>query len=133
MLAASAVALSAQAVADPDMSGHYIATNTRPDGPTENNDLYFSPCGDGCADVSHTAGGPSHTQARLINGQWTMDDPAGEVACEDGSKVPDALAAHSVWDPITLQGTVQITAKVPECGNPVGTVETDSLQLSQAP
>jgi hypothetical protein len=33
----------------PQMSGHYIETDTSENGQTTTSDWYFTPCGDGCA------------------------------------------------------------------------------------
>jgi hypothetical protein len=37
--------------------------------------------------------GGSVAQARLVNGQWTMD-VTGDAQCADGSRVNDAFADH---------------------------------------
>jgi hypothetical protein len=133
VLAGLAVGTASAAWAAPTMSGHYIETWTAANGQSGTNDWYFTPCGDGCA--SAAVGGPSHGplgQARLVNGQWTLDS-AGDWACPDGSHdVPDALSLHFTWDPNTLAGTVQSTIKVPACGHSPGQQWTNNIQLRQA-
>jgi hypothetical protein len=115
------------------MSGHYINTATTPHGITDSYDWYFTPCGDGCASV--TIGGPTPGpvgQARLVNGQWTMDT-TGPATCGDNTNVPSALTSHYTWDPNTLAGTAQLTLNVPACAEPAGYQQTNSVQLRQAP
>ena len=109
----------------PTMSGHYIDTETSSIGQTFTNDWYFTPCGDGCADAGFG-------RARLVNGEWTLDI-LDNAACDDGTSVPKANAAHYVWDPNTLAGTVQITVQTPACGRQAGSAFTDTIQLRQAP
>jgi hypothetical protein len=115
----------------PTMSGHYIETSTTPNGVVNTQDWYVTPCGDGCVSVARTAGGPA-VQARLVNGQWTLDT-SGTAICPEGNKVPFALSMHYTWDPNTLTGLCQTTANVPVCGNPAGVQETNNIQLRQAP
>jgi hypothetical protein len=67
--------------------GHYIATDTASGGQPITSDWYFTPCGDGCANVSIGTTGTS--QARLVNNQWTLDTDHTTV-CPDGSKVSRA-------------------------------------------
>src|ERR1700758_3615118 len=102
MFAGLAVGFAAPASAAPVMSGHYIITYTSPNGQVTTADWYVTPCGDGCASVVY--GGKTLGQARLVNGQWTLDSP-GDAVCSDGSQVPRALATHDTWDPNTLAGT----------------------------
>jgi len=71
-------------------------------------------------------------QARLVNGQWTMD-VTGIAACPDGTRVPNAFSDHYVWDPNTLAGTVKITNTAGACGKPAGDSGTINMQLRQAP
>ena len=133
MLAGLAVGAASTAWADPPtMNGHYVRTVTNAVGQATTADWYFTPCGDGCASAALTASGQAFAQARLVNGQWTMDTMS-PAACADGSSVPDALFAHYTWDPNTLAGTGQMTIKVPSCGRPVGYQQTNSVQLRQAP
>ncbi len=130
--AAVAVGAASPASAAPVMSGHYVETETLPGtGQTATNDWYFTPCGDGCADMSNTLSGGSG-QAMLVNGQWTMDIAMG-ATCADGTSVPLSLAAHDTWDPNTLAGTAQLTSTKAACGYPVGYTYTNNLQLTQAP
>ena len=109
-----------------EMSGHYIETETyTPTGQSTTNNWYFTPCGDGCADAGFA-------QARLVNGQWTMDTTMDAV-CSDGSRVANGDRNHYTWDPNTLAGTAQVTSNVASCGNPAGNTFTVNVQLRQAP
>jgi hypothetical protein len=129
MLAGLPVGAASTAWADPPtMNGHYIRTVTNAKGQAVTNDWYFTPCGDGCAQLTT----PPTAQAQLVNGQWTMD-LVSDAVCPDGSTVPAARGAHYMWDPNTLAGTVQITVNVPACGEAVGQIGTAKLQLRQAP
>jgi hypothetical protein len=114
MLAGSVVGTASTAWADTTMSGHYIMTETYPGGRPVTNDWNFTPCGDGCASL--VSNGIPVGQARLVNGQWTSPEAAGDIHCPDGTLVPNASSAHMVWDPNTLAGTDQITLTVPACG-----------------
>jgi hypothetical protein len=108
MLAGLALVVTAPvSTADP-LNGHYIETETYPDGHQELG------------------------QANLVNGQWTLDGKGG-VSCEEGGDVKDAIGFHYSWDPNTLDGTVQITNNVQACGNPQGYQETNNLHLQLAP
>ncbi len=95
---------------------------------------YFTPCGEGCADVRmQQVGSTPYGQARFLNGQWTLDGPRDTV-CQDGTtRVPNAQTVHFTWDPNTLAGTAQITEKVATCGASVPESWTDNLQLKKAP
>ena len=125
MLAGLALGLAAPVSADP-LNGHYIETETYPDGHQINSDWYFTPCGDGCSDIGHLG------QAHLVNGRWTLDGHGG-VSCEQGGDIPKAIHYVYSWDPNSLAGTVQITNNVDACGNPQGYQETNQLQLAPAP
>jgi hypothetical protein len=126
-------AAPASAAAANQMSGHYIETETDQTGHSFSNDLYFTACGDGCASVALTPGGGQPLgQARLVNGQWTLDSTADSV-CKDGSTVASSHSTHLTWDPNTLAGTSQNTVTAPACGSPVGFQWTNSVQLRQAP
>ena len=115
MLAGLALVVTAPvSTADP-LNGHYIETETYPDGHQVHSDWYITPCGDGCATIKEVG------QANLVNGQWTLDGKGG-VSCEDGGDVKDAIRFHYSWDPNTLDGTVQITNNVKACGNPQGSL-----------
>jgi hypothetical protein len=134
MLAGLAVGTASTAWADTTMSGHYIVTNTSPQtGQSQTNDWYATPCGDGCANVAVTPGGPAGWQARLVNGQWTMDVNGGNAHCPDGTVVPNATSNHFTWDANTLAGTVETTGNAPACGNSAGYTQTNNVQLRQAP
>ncbi len=141
MLAGLALGLAGPATAQYQMNGHYVETQSDPSSGQPINlpngqpltlDWYFTPCGDGCASVSWTQGGQSAGQAQLANGQWALDT-VDNVNCEDGTSVANALGAHRVWDPNTLAGTVQLTYKLPACGNQAGGGWNNNIQLKQAP
>lgn len=125
-----AIALAASSFAS-DMNGHYTYTETDPTGQVATSDWYVTPCGDGCADVAFTPGGPTR-QAHLVNGQWTLDS-TDSLECEDGTKVPNATNAHFTWDPNTLTGKVATTDIVPVCGEQPGHQETNDMKLTPAP
>jgi hypothetical protein len=129
-LAGLALALAAPSSAD-DFNGHYTYTETDPAGQAATSDWYVTPCGDGCASVALTPGGPA-MQAHLANGQWTFDS-TDSLECEDGTSVPNATTAHRTWDPNTLAGTVQATDVLPVCGQQPGHVETNTMTLKQVP
>jgi hypothetical protein len=136
MLAGLGVGLASTAWAEADttMSGHYLRTETDPQtGQSETDDWYATPCGDGCASLTDTPGGPALSQARLVNGQWTLDSAIHTLSCPDGTVVPNAVSARYTWDPNTLAGTVQVTNNVPACGNPAGYLTTNFVQIRQAP
>ena len=108
------------------MSGHYIYTSTNPTtNQSRTTDWNFTPCGDGCAFVA-IPGGVS--QARLVNGQWTLDATV-DAQCTDGTVVREASHNHFTWDPNTLAGTTEVTDTVPACGNPAGYQQVNTLQL----
>jgi hypothetical protein len=125
---AVAVGAPAPASAAPVMSGHYIETETS-SGLTTTSQWDFTPCGDGCAQTTTSDGTPA--QARLVNGQWTFDDPSVRVHCADGSRQPGAASVHYTWDPNTLAGTAQLTYKRAACGTAAGTAQTNTFQFSQ--
>ena len=131
ILTGLAFGTASTAWADTTMSGHYIMTETYPSGRTITNDWNFTPCGDGC--TSLVSNGVPVGQARLVNGQWTSPEAAGDIHCPDGTVVPDASFARMTWDPNTLAGTDQITLNVPACGAPAGYQYSRNIQLRQAP
>jgi hypothetical protein len=128
--AAVAVGAASPASAAPVMSGHYIRTATGPTGHTFAEDWFFTPCGDGCADMSSpsVAGG---ARAMLVNGQWTMDS-LSDVVCKDGTTEGNAANTHYTWDPNTLAGTVQVTQNQPVCDHPRQSY-TLTFHLTKAP
>lgn len=130
--AAPAATTAPPASAAPVMSGHYIATETDPDGDQKTKDWYLTPCGNGCASVASTPGGQAEGRAQLVNGQWTVDN-TGSLTCDDGTHVADALTVHLTWDPNTLAGTSQETMVAPACGTPAGRSVTFKVQLRKAP
>ena len=129
-----AVGTASAAWAETTMSGHYLRTETNPrTGQSGTDDWYATPCGDGCASLAPTPGGRAISQARLVNGQWTLDSAVHALTCPDGTVVPNAVSAHYTWDPNTLAGTVQLTSNVPACGVPAGEQTTNDVQIRQAP
>ena len=128
---AVAVGAATPASAAPEMSGHYIETETAANDRSTTDDWYFAPCGDGCASVARK-GVKAFGRAHLVSGQWMLDVTGETAMCQDNTQVPNALSAHYTWDPSTLAGTVQTTADAPECGDPAGYQATDNIQLRQA-
>ena len=132
IFAGLAVGTASAVWAETTLSGHYIRTETNPQyGQSVTDDWYATPCGDGCASLASTPGGPAISQARLVNGQWTLDSAVHTLICPDGSVV-NAVSAHYTLDPNTLAGTVQLTYQVPTCGTPAGYQTTNNVQLRQA-
>ena len=131
--AAVAVGAATPASAAPEMSGHYTETETAANGRSTTDHWYFTPCGDGCASVAIRPDASAPTQARLVNGQWTLDSAVHTLSCADGTVVPNAVSAHYMWDQNTLAGTVQVTYNVAACGHPAGYQNTNNVQLQQAP
>jgi len=123
MFAGLALGLAVPASAADPLNGHYIETETYPDGHQADRDWYITPCGDGCASIADFG------QANLVHGKWTLDGSGG-VSCEEGGDVPNAIAVHYSWDPDTLAGTVVITNNVQACRNPAGYHETNKMQLA---
>jgi hypothetical protein len=127
LFAGLALVLTAPVSSADPLDGHYLETETYPDGtsvgPPDN--WFITPCGDGCASIKDRG------QANLVDGQWTLDGK-GPVSCEEGGGAPDAIAFHYSWDPNTLDGTVKITNNVAACGNPQGYQETNKLHLELA-
>jgi hypothetical protein len=132
IVAGLAIGTASAAWADTTMSGHYLRTETGQSGESGTADWYATPCGDGCASIADTPGGPEVSKARLVNGQWTLASASHTIACPDGTVVPNAVSGQYTWDPNTLTGTDQITYKVPACGNPAGYQTTNSVQFTQA-
>lgn len=126
-----ALATASTAWADTTMSGHYTWTTTTSGGWSMSGDYYVTPCGDGCASIATTPGGPAIGQARVVDGQWTMDG-SWPVRCADGSPGPRE-PYHDTWDPNTLEGTSTYIYNVPACGHPQGYSQTIHLQLRQVP
>jgi hypothetical protein len=113
------------------MSGHYIVATTADSGLSTTSDWYFTSCGDGCGLVATTPGGPAFVQARLLNGQWTMDW-SSDAFCPDGTRVPGALFSHDTWDPNTLAGTDRSGPTMLICGYGWKPSVTNKIQLTQA-
>ena len=133
IFAGLAVGTASAAWAETTMSGHYLRIETDPQtGQSETDDWYATPCGDGCASLALTPGGPAISQARLVNGQWTLESAIHTLNCPDGTVVPNAVSAHYMWDPDTLAGTVQLTSNVPACGIPAGYQTVNDVQIRQA-
>ena len=132
MLAGLAVGTASTARADTTMSGHYIGTETNPqNGQVTNTDWDFTPCGDGCAQAT-IQGATGGGQARLVNGQWTMQAQT-DITCSDGRIIPQGVNATYTWDPNTLAGTAQKTLITQGCFNPSGFSWTGNVQFRQAP
>ena len=131
-LAAVAVGAPAPACAAPVMSGHYIKTTTytTEGGHPLTEDWFFTPCGDGCADMSSPAAGGG-ARAMLVNGQWTMDS-ISDVVCKGGTTEAYAANTHYTWDPNTLAGTVQVIQRQAVCDDAPQSY-TVSVQLTKAP
>jgi hypothetical protein len=125
LFAGLALVLTAPVASADPLNGHYIETESYPDGHSVNDDWFIAPCGDGCAAIKELG------EAHLVNGQWTLDGKGG-VSCDEGGDGHDALGYHYAWDPNTLDGTVQITNNVAACGNPQGYQETNKLHLALA-
>ena len=133
IFAGLAVGTASAAWADTTLSGHYVRTETgTQSGQSITDDWYATPCGDGCASLASTPGGPAQSQARLVNGQWIVDTTGAPLRCPDGSVV-NAVSAHYTLDPNTLAGTVLLTYEVPACGNPAGYQTTNNVQVKKAP
>jgi hypothetical protein len=133
IFAGLAVGTASTAWAETTMSGHYLRTETDPQtGQSETDDWYATPCGDGCASLALTPGGPAISQAQLVDGQWTLESAIHTLNCPDGTVVPNAVSAHYTWDPNTLAGTVQLTSNVPACGIPAGYQTVNDVQIRQA-
>jgi hypothetical protein len=131
MFAGLAVGTASTAWADTTMSGHYIATETNPpSSQVTTRDWYFTPCGNGCAQAT---GGSVQAQARLVNGQWTMQVLGQTIDCDNGRSIPNAVNSTYTWDQNTLAGTVQKTLIAQGCYNPSGYSYTTNLQFRQAP
>jgi hypothetical protein len=127
MFAGLALVMTAPVSSADPLNGHYIETETYPDGHQDPpSDWYITPCGDGCADIQHLG------RAHLDGNTWTLDGKGG-VSCEQGGDVHDAINFHYTWDANTLDGNVQITNNVAACGNPAGYQETNQLHLTPAP
>jgi hypothetical protein len=114
------------------MSGHYIRSTPYPTGGghTLTEDWFFTPCGDGCADMSSPATGGG-ARAMLVNGQWTIDT-ISDVVCMDGTTEGNAANAHYTWDPNTLAGTVQVIQRQAVCDHAPQSY-TVNVQLKKAP
>ena len=129
--AAGCASTAPTAPAAPAMKGHYIETTTNgTSGQTTHNDWYATPCGDGCAEIAVGEPSTPTVQAKMANGQWSMDTVSHEV-CADGTAVPEAFSAHYLWDPHTLTGTVRTTNQIAACGDAAGHVGTQNIHLKQ--
>jgi hypothetical protein len=131
LFAGLAVGTASPVWAETTINGRYTWTSTTPTtGKSTSGDLYFTPCGDGCASAASTPGGPVVGQVRFVTGQWTMDG-TWSVRCADGTlSAPEQY--HDTWDPNTLAGTDALTYSVPSCGQPAGYQQINKLQLTQA-
>jgi hypothetical protein len=129
--AAVVVGAASPASAAPEMSGHYVETETAADSRSATDNWYFTPCGDGCESVARK-GVQAFGQAHLVGGQWVLDVADEAATCQDNTQVPGALSAHYTWDPNTLAGQVHTTADVAECGVQAGYEITNNIQLRHA-
>ena len=125
MFAGLALGLPAPMSAADPLNGHYIETETYPDG------HQCTTTGTSLPAVT-AASIRDLGQANLVDGQWTLDGNGG-VTCEQGGDIPNAIDYHYSWDPNSLAGTVKITNNEQACGNPKGYQETNQLQLAPAP
>jgi hypothetical protein len=131
-IAAVSVWAPSTASAAPMLSGHYTMTATSESGATTTSDWYFTSCGQGCASVAATPGGPVFGQALLRNGQWTLFW-SSDAVCPDGTSVPGALSSYDTWDPNTLAGTDESALNRQVCGYQLRPPRvTQEIQLTQA-
>lgn len=125
------VGSAATASAAPAMSGHYVSSVTSTSGEVTSSDWYFTPCGDGCASVSGTPGGPPFGEARMFDGQWTLAWHS-DAFCPSGTRVPGAYASYATWDPNTLTGKNESGITKPICGSDKGLPRViQHLELTQ--
>ena len=133
MLAGLAVGSAGTASAAPTMSGHYLATVTSASGETTTSDWYFTPCGEGCAAVANTPGGPAFGNARLADGQWTLVWHS-DAFCPGGTRVPGVYVSYATWDADTLAGKDDSGIDTPICGSGGRPPRvTQQMQLTPAP
>lgn len=104
------------ASAAPALSGHYIATVTSEAGETTSSDWYFTPCGEACASVAGSPGGPVFGHARLADGHWTLVWHS-DAFCPSGTRVPGAYASYASWDANSLAGKDESGILMPICGS----------------
>ncbi|ORW96175.1 hypothetical protein AWB92_08100 [Mycobacterium sp. IEC1808] len=113
------------------MNGHYIkTTDPAGGGRTFTENWYFTPCGDGCADLSSPASGLAG-RATLVDGQWTLDSTE-DIVCKGGVTEGNAANAHYTWDPNTLAGTVQVIQNRGVCDHPPQSYSL-TFRLAKAP
>lgn len=126
-----AVGSAGVASASPAMNGHYVSTVTSASGEVTTSDWYFTPCGDGCASVADTPGGPAFGEARMFDGQWTLAWHS-DAFCPSGTRVPGAYASYARWDPVTFAGANESGITKPICGSDKGLPRvTQHLELTQ--
>ena len=95
--AAVAVGAAAPASAAPEMSGHYIATETAANGRSTTNHWYFAPCGDGCASVAPKV-------QRLLGGRsWLADN--GYLISQVRPQCVRTIPRFPMLSPRTTRGT----------------------------
>lgn len=111
-----AVGSAGIASAAPAMSGHYVSIVTSGSGEVTTSDWYFTPCGEGCASVANSPGGPAFGEARMFDGQWTLAWHS-DAFCSSGTRVPGAYASYATWDPNTLAGKNESGITKPICGS----------------
>ena len=133
MLAGLAVGSVGTASAAPTMDGHYLATVTSASGEITTSDWYFTPCGEGCAAVASSPGGPAFGTARMADGQWSLVWHS-DAFCPGGSRVPGVYVSYATWDSETLAGKDDSGIDTPICGSGGRPPRvTQQLQLTPAP
>lgn len=130
-LAGLAIGTAGIACAAPTLSGHYFMTVSSDAGPVNSGDWYFTPCGDGCAQVAVTSGGQPFGQAQFRDGQWTLVWHS-DVICPNGTRIPGALSSYATWDPVTLAGKDESGPVMEVCEYTAKPRVTNNLQLTPA-
>lgn len=139
--AALSLVLAPIAVADTQMSGHYIRTAVnRESGGTMTTHWYATPCGQGCASIEICANDKHErcgtAPASLSEGRWTMQVRV-TLVCTDqfgnpAGEIPGGAIAHYTWDANTLAGVAETTADGPGCPAVTSAGTTNDFQLKHA-
>ncbi|SLD05548.1 Uncharacterised protein [Mycobacteroides abscessus subsp. abscessus] len=139
--AAASIALAPVAVADTQMSGHYIRTAVnRESGGTMTTHWYATPCGQGCASIEICANDKHErcgtAKASLVDGRWDMQVRV-TLVCTDqngnpAGEIPGGAIAHYTWDPNTLAGVAETDADGPECPAVTSAGTVNDFQLKHA-
>lgn len=99
--------------------------------------LLFTPCGPGCAMVTNWRQPDSASmpwQARVVNGQWVMDNPdIQSVDCEEGGSGSVPAKLQSVWDPNTGVGQDTRTVTFSDCGWAAGDTVKIPFTITKMP